>query len=565
MILAVAGSAVGLGNFLRFPSLAATYGGGAFLIPYFAALLFLGIPLMWIEWAFGRLGGVWGRHSLPGIFSQVTQRSWGKYLGVLGLYLPFIIVVYYLYVESWALGYTFIAATGQWTPADPATAAATQNAFTAKLFEQYLGVNGSHILALPITALIFLGITLLINFYVVYRGVEAGIEKLNSVAMWLLLLVSAFLMCFLFTIKTAVTQVSLNMLWSPELLWKDGYLANPEVWLVAAGQVFFTLSLAVGVVITYTSCLRKEDDVALGGLTAVSYNTLAEIVLGASVIFPVLFIFLTPEIRMTMLAHTSPYEPPFVALPYLFEMIPFGQQIGAFWFLLLFFAGVTSSVSLLQPILAFFNDELGWSRRKGTTILLILTIACLAPVVLLQKFGFLKEMDFWAVSFLLPVGALVEVAVFLIALGIARGWEGITAGAFIRVPKFYRFVIQYVMPVYLAIILGWWLVKNTIPKLRLDDIGEGSMDKLTVILARVVMGIGFLIMLLLLRSAWRRRLEQPEEDPLMHTVEAEAETVSIDALEASIDTVPSIEAITAAVDAVQPDGDAPAKEPSRDA
>jgi len=99
VILTVAGSAVGLGSFLRFPSLMLQYDGGAFLIPFFCVLLLLGLPLMWIEWAMGWYGGIWGRHNMPGIFDQVTRRSCGKYLGIAALYLPFVIVVYYLYVN----------------------------------------------------------------------------------------------------------------------------------------------------------------------------------------------------------------------------------------------------------------------------------------------------------------------------------------------------------------------------------------------------------------------------------------------------------------------------------
>lgn len=511
VILAVAGSAVGLGSFLRFPSIVMTYDGGAFLIPYFCALLFLGLPMMWIEWAIGRYGGIWGRHSMPGIFDQVTRRTWGKYFGILGLYLPFVIVVYYLYIESWTLGYTFHAALGNFKRTDP-----------QRLFTQYLGADAGAF-SLPLLAIIFLAVTLVINFYVVYRGVEAGIEKVNMIAMPLLFVVTAFLILFVVSSgkvgSPAEIGKALDKLWSPELLWQRTGQPwwDPKIWLAAAGQVLFMLSLAVGAVITYTSYLRKEDDVALGGLTAVSITAFAGVVLGLSIVFPVAQLLLKDGIPAAT-SGQAPYALPFVALPLLFAKVPFGDQVGMLWFLLLFFAGITSSVSLLQPILAFFQDELGWSRRKGTLVLLALTAAYLVPVVLLQHRGFLKEMDFWAVTFLLPVGALVEVVVFLAALGISRGWEGITFGAFIRVPRIFRFVIQYLMPAYLVVLLGGWLVKETLPNLRLDDVQDAN--RLVVIGARVLMGVVLLAMLLMVRVAWTRR-QAEEEAPV------EEETTSV--------------------------------------
>src|SRR5688572_9560473 len=113
VILAVSGSAVGLGNFLRFPGQAAANGGGAFMIPYFCALLFLGIPLGWAEWTMGRYGGAHGLHSAPAILGLVGKRPFARYAGVLGLLIPFVIYTYYVVIESWCLRYAFAYATGE--------------------------------------------------------------------------------------------------------------------------------------------------------------------------------------------------------------------------------------------------------------------------------------------------------------------------------------------------------------------------------------------------------------------------------------------------------------------
>ena len=114
LVLAMAGNAVGLGNFLRFPVQAAQNGGGAFMIPYFISFLLLGIPLMWMEWAIGRYGGGYGHHSSPGMFERLWNNPMAKYIGALGLFMPLTVMVYYTYVESWSLGYSLFTATGRY-------------------------------------------------------------------------------------------------------------------------------------------------------------------------------------------------------------------------------------------------------------------------------------------------------------------------------------------------------------------------------------------------------------------------------------------------------------------
>ena len=113
VILAVAGSAVGLGNFLRFPGLAAQYGGGAFMVAYFVSLLIIGLPLGWVEWTLGREGGRRGFHSSPGIFHALLDRPWARHVGVIGFFTPVLIYTYYVYVEAWCLGYAVNAVTGR--------------------------------------------------------------------------------------------------------------------------------------------------------------------------------------------------------------------------------------------------------------------------------------------------------------------------------------------------------------------------------------------------------------------------------------------------------------------
>src|SRR5437762_440766 len=171
VILAVAGSAVGLGNFLRFPGLAAQNGGGVFMIPYFVALLVLGIPLGWAEWTKGRYGGLRGFNSAPGIFSAIWPHPLAKYLGGIALIVPLVICMYYVVIESWCLGYAWYYMTGALLQGnDPQT----YNQF----FEDFVGKEADGVLYRFGSGhiLVFLAITFVANFVVIYRGLSKGIE-----------------------------------------------------------------------------------------------------------------------------------------------------------------------------------------------------------------------------------------------------------------------------------------------------------------------------------------------------------------------------------------------------
>ncbi len=491
VILAVAGSAIGLGNFLRFPTQVAQYGGGAFMIPYFCALIFLGMPLMWMEWALGRYGGSLGRHSLPGIYHVATGRRWAKYLGVLGIYVPFVILVYYTYIESWTLGYGAFSLMGKF-------ANLTDQNQAGALLRSYRGI-GEGGLATPTWATGFLVITVALNFWVIYRGVSGGIEKLNRFAMPLLFLMGVALVVRVFTLKAvqASPAEGLNFLWKPDF----SRLSDAKVWLAAAGQIFFTLSLGLGAIITYASYLRKNEDVALAGLTSASLNEFAEVVLGGSIAIPAAVVFFGAAATMEV-AKGGSFQLAFVAMPVVFQQMPLGEFFGMLWFLLLFFAGITSSVSLLQPLVAFFQDEFGWTRHRSALLLLAMTSAYLVPVVLLEKFGFLDQMDFWSVQVFLPLGALIEVLVFVFLLGMKRGWEEITRGAQIRVPGVFRYIV-YLTMAYLVVLLAWW-VKQDLPR-QLAMHGVSPQAKPYVLASWVVLAAILMLMIGKVWLAWRRQ------------------------------------------------------------
>lgn len=182
LILAVAGNAIGLGNFLRFPVQAADNGGGAFMIPYMISFILLGIPLIWVEWALGRYGGERGHGTAVAVFDLIWRHPLAKYIGIFGVLIPLVVVVYYTYIESWTLIYSFFHLINE-VPSTPLTADIKDY---LKPFNDFLGgiigaSSGSDIFFTPpLETYLFFLVTLLLNLYIIYRGVSAGLRRWRS-------------------------------------------------------------------------------------------------------------------------------------------------------------------------------------------------------------------------------------------------------------------------------------------------------------------------------------------------------------------------------------------------
>ncbi|HPP25012.1 MAG TPA: sodium-dependent transporter, partial [Phycisphaerae bacterium] len=383
VILAVAGSAVGLGNFLRFPGVAATNGGGVFMIPYFISLLILGIPICWVEWSIGRYGGARGFNSAPGILLALWPNRVSKYLGSLALIIPVGIFMYYVYIEAWCLAYAYDYLSGAMA-AYAREAATEQEAVAAyqRHFADFVGMgeNGFLVRGSLQKSVVFLVIVFIINFVLIYRGLTKGIEMFSKVAMPLLILFAVMVLVRVLTLGTPNPEQpdknilnALGFMWNPktgdQTIWQA--LANPEMWLYAASQIFFSLSVGFGIVLNYASYLRSDDDVVLSGLTASSTNEFCEVCLGGLITIPVAFLFLGPEsLNKDVLG--SSFSLGFIALPTVFARMPVGALFGAIWFFMLFLAAITSSLSMLQPAIAFFEEGFGMGRRLSVTCLSML-------------------------------------------------------------------------------------------------------------------------------------------------------------------------------------------------
>lgn len=453
LILAMAGNAVGLGNFLRFPVKAVQNGGGAFIIPYLVCFLLMGIPLLWIEWSMGRFGGRFGHHSTPFIMARMDpRRSFWKYVGVFGIFTNIGVAAYYCYIESWTLSYVIHSLRG--------TFSGMNQLEVANFFSRYVDMNAST-LGIPYESLFFYILCLGLNTFILSKGLS-GVEKVAMVGMPLLILFGFFLAIRGITLGTsgaspevpdASAWAGLNFLWTPQ----PDSLYNPKVWLEAAGQIFFTLSVGMGTVHCYASYLNKRDDIALNSVSAGFTNEFVEVVLGSSIVIPIAAGYL----GLDWVLNNAGFGMAFQTMPYLFgKWGPVLSVVaGVMWFGLLFFAGITSSLAMGTPWMGFMHDEFKWSRSKAAWSFGAITLLMGIPTVVFFEYGVFDEYDNWAGTFSLVVFALLEVILFSWVFGIENGWKEIITGADIRLPTFYKFVLVYITPLLLLFVFVGSVIK----------------------------------------------------------------------------------------------------------
>lgn len=499
VILAVAGSAVGLGNFLRFPVQAAKNGGGAFMIPYFIALVLIGIPMVWVEWTAGRFGGGYEHSSAPGIFHSLWRKNrFIKYFGIAGIFGPFLIYMYYVYIESWCLAYSFYSITGKLSEIS------SSEGFVHFL-GNYQGVESPGVFAGSTAALVFFLITFVLNISVLRFGIKGGIEKLCNIALPLLMFFGIILAVRVITLFAPDplhpdwnSINGLGFLWNPDF----SALKSAKVWLSAAGQIFFTLSVGMGVILTYASYLKKQDDVVLSGLTAASTNEFAEVVIGGSIVIPAAFIFFGPG-QIVGIAESGAFNLGFVTMPQIFGKIPVGALFGFLWFFMLFLAGITSSISLAQPSIAFLEDEFNIPRKKAVVIFAVTSFVLCLPAMLFLHRGVLDDLDFWGGSFFIVVGATLEIIILAWVFGIDKAWDEMHHGCQMRVPRIFRFIIKYITPTFLLLILGYWFYSDWWKVITMQGVPEENLPY--VLVMRLVI-LAFLVLLaILVWLSWRRR------------------------------------------------------------
>lgn len=482
VILAVAGSAVGLGNFIRFPGQAAMHGGGAFMIPYFISFLIIGIPLSMSEWALGRAGGRRGFNSVSGIYTLAAhgQRRWA-YIGSFGAFLPLGVSMYYIIIEAWCLAFAiqyftgFLMQIGVHVPSFlPGTPGPGFSLGSAQAYSSFLNTvagsleNGSLFAAGAFTPV--LGCILfcaLFNYYLIYRGITKGIEAFCKIAMPMLIVCSLIILFRVLTLKnpTGVEGQSfldgLGFMWNPTrpgvTLWDS--LSNPDVWLAATSQIFFSVSVGFGLIVTYASYVRQSDDIALSSLTATVSNEFCEVVLAGIMILPPAIMFLGVS---GVEGNLGTFSLGFNVLPNVFEHMPFGQFFGFIFFFLLFLAAVTSSLSMAQPSVALLEEGLNFGRKRSVCLTCVFSltgtlIACYYSKGMLA----LDTFDFWVGNCGLFVLATFQTFLVGWIWGPKNMQEELSMGAKMRTPNFLGWILKYISLPYLAAILTLWLWENS--------------------------------------------------------------------------------------------------------
>jgi len=453
LVLAMAGNAVGFGNFLRFPVQAVQNGGGAFIIPYLVSFLVMGIPLLFIEWSSGRFAGKSGNHSAPSIMDSMDKRWIWKYVGVFGIFSNIAIAAYYCYMESWTISYVIHSLIG--------TFDSMNQSQVAHFFSDYLDVTTSTT-GIPYEAIVMFVLCLALNTYILSRGLMDGVEKVAKIGVPLLIGFGIFLAIKGITLKASAGgaindgTVGLNFLWTPDFT----SLSNPKVWLAAAGQIFFTLSVGMGSIQCYASYVRKNQDIALNAMSAGWMNEFVEIVLGSAIIIPIAIGYLGID-KVVELTQIGGLGLGFRTMPFLFEQWgPILSAVaGAAFFGMLFFAGITSSLAMGTPGISFLMDEFRWTRKNAALSFGIIILLLGLPTIFFFNEGVFDEYDYWAGTVSLVVFALFESILFAWIFGMKKGWREITSGADIKVPLVYKYIIKFVTPVALIIVFLGALVR----------------------------------------------------------------------------------------------------------
>lgn len=444
LILAMAGNAVGLGNFWRFPYQAASNGGGAFMVPYVAALLLLGLPIMLVEWMQGRLGGKYG-HGTLGYMLYIQSREKLKPKkaivlasigGMLVIAVTLLVNSYYNHLIGWTLGYSWLTITGAYMDKSIAT---------GDFFVQYIQ-NPSYVFVFWIISLGFLA-------FAVTRGIQKGIEAWAKLMMPLLYIFGFILIIRVMFIGSPVNPDwssigGLDLLWSPR--WEQ---LSFKAALAASGQIFFTLSLGMGIIQNYASYLKQDDDIVNSAVATVALNEFAEVILGGSIAIPIAYAFMG-EKGLSQSIGLS-----FISLPNIFREMAGGRFMGTLWFLILFFAGFTSAIAMYNYLVAILEEELGFARKKASLTVFFAYIVvglpvCLEPILTkTADLAYFTEVDNWVGSYLLVVMGLIEV--------IVTGWlmkddpiEEMNRGSYWKAPRWvYTVMIKFVTPLTIIFVL----------------------------------------------------------------------------------------------------------------
>lgn len=427
VIAASAGSAVGLGNIWRFPYIAGENGGGAFILVYLLFIIAIGIPVMLSEFTIGRNA----KRNVFGAFKVLAPGTYWYLIGLLGVVAAFIILSFYSTVASWTLEYTFKSLMDSFSGQNPDQLTYMFEGFKASTFRPIMW------------QVIFMFFTA----WIVIAGVKNGIEKYAKILMPLLLVLIIVMDIRAMTLPGAKEGV--------EFLFKPDFSQlNTNSVLEALGQAFFSLSIGMGTLVTYGSYINKRENLANTAISVSAADTIIAILAGLA-IFPAVFAFgIEPNAGPDLIFRT---------LPNIFLQLPRGYIFSLLFFVLLVVAALTSSISVLEVVVAYFSEELGILRKTATVIAAFLITAL--GILSTLSWGVLRNvevfeqnifgiLDFTASSMLLPIGGLFIVLFLGWYLGKNTAKEEISSqGLFkVRLVSVFVFIVKFLAPIAIALV-----------------------------------------------------------------------------------------------------------------
>ena len=424
-ILAAAGSAVGLGNIWRFPYLAAKYGGGIFLLVYIILAVTFGYALAMVEISIGRKTGL----SAIGAFKKLNEKfSW---LGYLAALVPIIILPYYSVIGGWVIKYLFVYLTGQGVAASAST-----------YFDTFISQ--------PIEPICWLLLFIVATAIIVVLGVEGGIEKASKALMPVLVIL---------TVGIALYTITLPGAWEGFIYYVKPDFSHFSIKTVigAMGQLFYSMSLAMGIMIPYGSYMKKDVDLE----QSISYIELFDAGIAffaGMMVVPAFYAFSHGNVA-SMNAGSGLM---FVTLPKVFQSMPFGDVIGTLFFVLVSFAAITSSISIMETIVSIFCDRFHWNRKVATAFVTLFSIAFALPSSLgfgiwehitILNMNFLDFFDNLANSFIMPIVALCTCLFASYVIKPQALIDEVKICSQFKREKLFVIMIKYIAPIFILIIL----------------------------------------------------------------------------------------------------------------
>ena len=495
-ILAAIGSAVGLGNIWRFPGVAYENGGGAFLVPYLVALLTAGIPILWLDYAIGHRF----RGSAPTSFRRIVRPAEG--LGWFQVAISFVIATYYAAILAWALAFMWFSVDLAWGD-DP----------EAFLFGEFLQVSDDVSPGLDVVpgVLAPLVVVWVLALGIVAFGVKRGLERANVVMIPLLVVMFGALVVRAVTLEGA--GVGLTAFFTPD--WAA--LSDPGVWIAAYSQIFFSLSIAFGIMVTYSSYLRRRANLTTTGLVVGFANSSFELLAGIGVFAVLGFMSVQSGLPVEEMGGTTGIGLAFVAFPQILSTMPGGPVFGVLFFGSLALAGMTSLISILQVVSAAFQEKFGLSVRQGA--LVVGGVAAVASLLLFSTttaVPLLDTVDHYVNNVGIVLSAIVMTVLVGLVLRRLRELQAhLNARTGVDVGAWWRVLVGGVMP----LVLGYMLVSLVIERVR-DGYG-GWPEWFTTVYGWGTVGFVVVVALVITLVPWRRSPDDflPDELPAATAVE----------------------------------------------